>query len=113
MQVVVDILPEGSGYIHFLHIGIHEDELGPKLILVLSGPQYNLHDLVHHVSIDYEPEAKAKYCIISFNRIVRSNISVGNGGYCVYAPVQGIQILQGIVQRNYGRVSSGAVEPAN
>ena len=65
-----------SGDIHLLHISVHENELGSKLVFMLSGPQDNLNNLVYYISVNHEAKAKAKNGIICLNRVHGSNITI-------------------------------------
>lgn len=111
MQVVMDISLERPGDVHFLHEHVHEDEL--VLELVLSGPFDDDDDLVQHVSIHHESEYKTHDGIVGLDWVHWRDISIRNCCYCVYPPIQSVQILQRVRQRNYWRVSSRVVQPTN
>lgn len=91
--------------IHFTHISIHQNKLSSEFILVLSGPEDNFNNLIYDIPINHKTKTETNNGIIGLNRVHWSDISIGNSRDGVDAPIQGIQILEGIGQGVDGRIS--------
>lgn len=76
-------------------------------------PKDDFDDVVHHISIDDEPEAETEERVYGLLRVVGSDISVTDGRDCVDTPVQGIEVSDvPAVVHNWG-VSSGRIQPTD
>lgn len=93
MQIVMYVPSQVPRYIHFIHIGVHEDQLSSELIFMLSCPKDYFDNLVHNISVHHEPKTEAKDCIVDLYRIHWGNITIGDRCDRIYAPVQCVQIL--------------------
>lgn len=84
-----------------------------EVVLHSARPQNLPDDVVDHVAVDDEAEAKAEDGVGGLLRIVGGDVSVADGRNRIDSPVEGVKILDLPAVLDDGRVGSGRVEPAN
>jgi hypothetical protein len=108
-HLVLHFLPD----FEVVHEGRVDDELVLEVVLYPARPQNLPDDVVDHVAVDDESEAKAEDGVGRFLRIVGSDVSIADGRDRIDSPVERVKILDLPAVLDDGRVGSGRVKPAN
>ena len=82
-HLILHIFPD----LQVVHIGRVDDEVVLVVVVDCPRPQDDLDDVVHHVSVNHEPETHTEECVDGLLGVVGRDVAVTDGRDGVEAPV--------------------------